>query len=70
MKTCKDCKHWRAEGDMGRATYDPIGKQGGYCFSTKLTEESPYELDALVYSFAEGGAFWTGPNFGCIHWSK
>lgn len=46
----------------------------GYCQSDRLYEDdgqySPEaEVDALVYSYNEGGGFWVGPNFGCVHWA-
>lgn len=63
MNTCKTCAHWRA--------YTGPGKQqvGGYCQSEKIIEdrEGRFEPDALVYSYCEGGRFWTGPEFGCVH---
>ena len=40
------------------------------CSNTKLTEEygsTSYGNDMLVYSYNEGGWFWTGPDFGCVH---
>ena len=37
------------------------------CTNTHLVEEYPREDDNLVYAYHEGGWFWTGPRFGCVH---
>jgi hypothetical protein len=46
----------------------------GYCECPKIYEEyncPPGEKirgdDHLVYSYHEGGRFWVGENFGCVH---
>ncbi len=53
---CKTCIH--------RAT-------DGYCQSGKLVEDTGCDMsdssDLLVYPYCEGGGFWVGPNFGCVH---
>jgi hypothetical protein len=39
-----------------------------YCTNEKLSEN--YGLkndDMLVYDFIEGGEFWVGAKFGCVH---
>lgn len=56
---CQTCWHWEPEAEYG----------GGYCKSPGLTEDvgGMRGADALVYSFFEGGLFWTGPMFGCVH---
>jgi len=55
---CKDCK-WRDED--------------GNCNNDKLHEDSPeYRSkanDHLIYSYYEGGDFWVGPDFGCVHFN-
>lgn len=62
-KTCKTCKHW---APCAPTAHDAI--PGGHCSSPKLMEDcGVHPNDALVYSYAEGGAFWTGPEFGCVH---
>ncbi len=42
---------------------------GGICGSNKLAEDrgQGYGHDMLVYPYNEGGEFWTGPEFGCVH---
>lgn len=58
---CETCKH--------RDT-------GGECRHPKLYEEGEYldneECidDHLIYSYSEGGTFWVGPKFGCVHHKK
>lgn len=49
----------------------------GYCQSDRLSEDygqyrrtPEAKADALVYSYHEGGGFWVGPNFGCVHWAS
>lgn len=46
----------------------------GMCKSEKLAESEgqseELRRDMLVYSYSEGGAFWVGENFGCVHWAK
>ena len=63
---CKDCKHWTTE-----APYQlPNSYKSRMCGSAKLVEEfwdDDEALDMLHYSYAEGGAFYTGPEFGCVH---
>ena len=69
MNRCKDCVWW-SKYDRSWAN-NPGQEAGGYCNHGKI-EESPvvYRPDALCYSYNEGGAFWTGPEFGCVHWEK
>jgi len=47
---------------------------GGYCTCPKIYEkglppdgEAEKASDHLVYSYNEGGGFWVGENFGCVH---
>lgn len=51
----------------------------GFCTNPKLHEQShvsdklPHDSetnDELIYSYQEGGSFWVGPKFGCVHYSK
>lgn len=43
----------------------------GYCRSEKLSEDYGSCIgdrsDMLVYPYMEGGRFWVGPKFGCVH---
>lgn len=62
MQTCKTCIFWTK--DITKSNWRI---SGGICTSKKLTEDSDYAADSLVYSYDEGGSFWTGPEFGCVH---
>ena len=61
MERCKTCNHW-----------EPIGGQTpplrGVCECDKIRDHHyPPEADTLVYSYDEGGEFWAGAEFGCVH---
>ncbi len=57
---CKKCQ-WR-------------NQETGNCENEKITEDHYHTFrdekyaDHLIYSYDEGGAFWVGEKFGCIHW--
>lgn len=52
----------------------------GFCVNEKIVEAgydlardinglpSDGENYMLIYSDDEGGSFWVGPMFGCVHW--
>ena len=67
--TCKTCAYW-----VKIKIADPNPKlkdymAGASCECPKLMENyGEHAPDTLVYSYFEGGYFWTGPDFGCIHW--
>jgi len=47
----------------------------GNCDCEKLHETGPRDdrsatSDHLIYCYDESGAFWVGPEFGCVHWRK
>lgn len=69
MNHCKTCKYWspaRKKYPLLPAS-DDVGA-GGFCQSQKLAEDiGQHDADMLVYSYSEGGDFWTGPDFGCVH---
>lgn len=68
---CKNCKHWSKIGPSNTSRIPATYNVGGYCDSNKIVENYElYEPDSLVYSYQEGGNFWTGPEFGCVHWNK
>lgn len=56
MKKCGNCKFRSIDG---------------YCQSPYLQEDfscdGSDDNDKLIYSYTEGGSFWVGPNFGCVH---
>jgi hypothetical protein len=70
MNRCKTCKHWEpcaANPHLAPVTKGAI--RGGVCRSDKLIEDwgQDYSADMLVYPYSEGGGFWTGSDFGCVH---
>ena len=66
MKYCETCGLWKKAEVLSDASDDK--KAGGYCHSEKIMEdENEFEPDTLVYDYNEGGGFWTGPKFGCVH---
>lgn len=47
--------------------------EDGYCRSEKMWEEGiapDNRSDCVVYDYYEGGNFWVGPNFGCVHFQE
>lgn len=56
MNTCKNCEY---------------RLDNGYCGNDKLAEKNGQsdseKKDMMLYSYDEGGSFWVGENFGCIH---
>lgn len=44
----------------------------GHCTSQKLDEDTGQNddkrTDMLVYDYSEGGGFWVGEKFGCVHY--
>jgi hypothetical protein len=69
METCKTCKHWMPYPDKHPSNRPSKAKTGGLCQSEKLVEDwgHGYGADMLIYEYSEGGGFWTGPDFGCVH---
>ncbi len=75
MNTCKTCK-WHQNGDPkfgGR----PDLSNGGWCECPKLYEagvppdgEAEFCKDHFRYVYNETGGFWTGDDFGCVHWAN
>ena len=67
MDRCKTCKHWAPCTSAAHGENDK--KAGGICSSDKIVEDygQGHGADTMVYSYSEGGEFWTGPEFGCVH---
>jgi hypothetical protein len=64
MNTCNTCAYWSDKAPYSR----PDGFAVRMCMSEKLMEDFYSEgEDTLCYSYSEGGAFYTGPKFGCVH---
>jgi hypothetical protein len=74
---CKNCKHWKSYAETMKYRFDispdDTERNGGYCHSSLITEDaynSPYKENSLVYSYYEGGSFWTGAKFGCVNFKE
>lgn len=75
MKKCKTCTHWRLYAEeFPNGEHQDNEQSGGYCHCDKLVEKPWVEEgfickpDMLIYPYREGcEAFWTGPDFGCVH---
>ena len=75
---CKDCKHWKSYAEVhNQEGYEYPAEfaegRGGYCHNNLITEDAynkPYKENALVYSYYEGGSFWTGAKFGCVNFEE
>jgi hypothetical protein len=64
MATCKTCAHWTEEAPYNQPEQYVIRE----CGCRKLQEAFyHHEMDSLCYSYQEGGGFYTGPDFGCVH---
>ena len=61
MKHCETCIHW-ADREL------PYNKVVRECGNERLSDDyHDAEPDGLYYSYQEGGTFFTGPKFGCVH---
>ena len=56
MNTCRTCKFRNADGK---------------CINDKLDEDTGQSdekrKDMLLYEYSEGGGFFVGESFGCVH---
>jgi len=64
---CEHCRHWNPAAEDSRK---PVGY--GSCNATAwkagyfVPDAAP---DGVVVEDDEGWGFYTGPQFGCIHWT-
>ncbi len=68
---CGTCKHWQRYSDKFDVTAH--GKHAGVCNSEKFVcqENTQKEQDSLrCWGYEGDGAFNTGEDFGCVHWTK
>ena len=63
MKHCETCVHWADK----RENYVKVEIRE--CKNYEKISDDYYEAtsDGLYYSYQEGGTFYTGPKFGCVH---
>jgi hypothetical protein len=62
---CKDCRFREAKEGGGDAYY--------HCANLSAMAEDVGQEDTeamLIYSYNEGGLFYVGPMFGCVHFEK
>lgn len=55
MNRCETCAHYV----HGECTIDKIDEEIGQSQSERV--------DMLIYCYNEGGSFYPGPRFGCVH---
>lgn len=68
--TCKSCSHWKPVEAADFHYFGMKDATGGTCENPKIMENQyAFAPDTLVYSYDEGGCFWTGSEFGCVHHS-
>ena len=60
MKRCKTCKYRDEEGVCTSVKITEL-----YTWDSSVTDEQ--KKDMLIYSYEEGGYFWVGEEFGCVH---
>lgn len=66
MNTCDNCKHWDVKDEReGR----------NRCACKKLVTATWLSIqvdayDSLVHEYDDGGSFYTGPKFGCLHFEQ
>jgi hypothetical protein len=56
MDKCETCKF---RDNDGRCTNEKLAES----WSQSIEEKQ----DMLIYDYSEGGGFWVGPKFGCVH---
>ena len=82
LPRCATCAHWKPYRDLYPGnSWGPRKNAGGLCIEGQHIGEplqlpsvggdhsydGTYTADRMVYSYDEGGDFWTGPEFGCVH---
>lgn len=71
MRTCKTCKFWE-HYNLPQMVETDINKDG-FCKNENLTENDlgiKFTKVKFIYFYSEGGRFWTGLDFGCVHHKK
>jgi len=75
MNTCKTCNRWKKAEDINYHRESLAFEIGlGICtcdkFDYSYSDMENTPLDGVVVENDEGWGFYTGPNFGCIHYRK
>jgi hypothetical protein len=64
---------WETKGMIPRCKTCINRNSDGHCESPKLREGDPLRQnkdDELIYFYNEGGGFWVGELFGCVHYKE
>ncbi len=66
---CSTCKHWDAGNEIAKFCSEGRQFRFGRCLSDKLIDDDGdhSSADVLMYPFSEGGDFYPGQDFGCVH---
>ncbi len=62
---CATCKYWNAADGAGYSKGFGVCENNGKLMEPGDPGDSA--MDVLVYKYSEGGCFYTGPEFGCVH---
>ncbi len=70
-RTCKHCRHWSTAVAV-QGTNNALHR----CESKKLTVPFDWQFllgeptDVLAYEYDGSGFFFTGPDYGCVHFKR
>jgi hypothetical protein len=72
IKRCKTCKFRNEEGECTSSKFaDNVSWYGSYDDTEEEQKEHDEKVrDMLLYSYDEGGSFFVGEDFGCVHYEK
>ncbi|MFA6396902.1 MAG: hypothetical protein WCW84_13140 [Sulfurimonas sp.] len=72
MNRCKTCGFRDKEGVCHNSKLaDNVSWYGSYDDTEEEQKEHDIKVrDMLLYSYDEGGSFFVGENFGCVHHEK
>jgi hypothetical protein len=63
---CKNCQHWTA-AETGYEAQIGYGECGSPAVARGYGRPAPLPLDGALIENDEGWGFFTGPDFGCVH---
>jgi hypothetical protein len=69
MNRCKDCKFRNEAGECTSSKISDSARWPGGYYDDEEEERENIEKtkDMLLYSYDEGGSFFVGEEFGCVH---
>ena len=70
MNRCKTCKFRNKDDECTNSKISDNARwPGGYYENEEEERENREQTnDMLLYSYDEGGSFFVGEEFGCVHW--